>query len=304
MGIQIRPVSAPRDGEALWQLYQHELGSIWPCPREAVAALPGKGFVAEESGGVIGACLVADSSLELLVVDRAHQRMGVGTQLLERAEQLVGHQLQLGGGHGYLWPGLPGNLAAAKEFLDARGYRMGEPCWDLTRSLVNFEVPPGALSVNGTAAISYRLADRSLLAKAITFEAQQFPQWAPYFQTVRGPENVVVAVDNGQAVAGALLVQYPGEPVALKGLLGPGCSTIAAVGVDPGHRKLGIGTGLVAFAAEVLRDAGAEQCLIGWTNLLTFYGRLGFMPWMAYHRERTPLPAVHVRTRQAAAELG
>jgi beta-N-acetylhexosaminidase len=47
-------------------------------------------------------------------------------------------------------------------------------------------------------------------------------------------------------------------------------------------RGRGIGTGIVAYACEQLRERGVGHCHIGWTVLLSFYGRLGFRPWRRY----------------------
>jgi hypothetical protein len=38
----------------------------------------------------------------------------------------------------------------------------------------------------------------------------------------------------------------------------------------------------VALAADQLRRVGARRGVIDWTDLLDFYGRLGFEPWLSY----------------------
>jgi predicted N-acetyltransferase YhbS len=44
----------------------------------------------------------------------------------------------------------------------------------------------------------------------------------------------------------------------------------------------GIGSAMVAYASEILRDAGTRVCHIGWAVRDRFYGRVGYRPWRRY----------------------
>ena len=56
-------------------------------------------------------------------------------------------------------------------------------------------------------------------------------------------------------------------------------------------RERRIGTALVAYACEQLRDRGVVNCHIGWTPLLSFYGRLGFRPWRRFEMATRIMPS-------------
>ncbi len=96
---------------------------------------------------------------------------------------------------------------------------------------------------------------------------------------------MIIAVDAEGIIRGALLIECPTDgPSVWSELLGEDAGAIGAVGVAQDVREQGVGTALVAKACEVLRDAGVGNCHIGWTDLLSFYGRLGFRPWREYVR--------------------
>ena len=97
-------------------------------------------------------------------------------------------------------------------------------------------------------------------------------------------ERSVVAVDERGAVVGSLLAFDAAHPQLWRRLLGDDSGAIAAVGVHERVRNRGAGTALVAFASEQLRDRGVGRCHIGWTDRLSFYGRLGYRPWRRFER--------------------
>ena len=45
----------------------------------------------------------------------------------------------------------------------------------------------------------------------------------------------------------------------------------------------GLGLGLVAAGVNYLYGLGVRDCGIDWTELIDFYGRLGFAVWKQYH---------------------
>src|SRR5438309_683985 len=100
-----------------------------------------------------------------------------------------------------------------------------------------------------------------------------YPGWADHFAAA-ATENIVVGRDRRGQVVAALIVEPPGQAQRWEQMLGPGCTTIGCVGTLRVVRGGGIGTALVAAATERLRDAGGAMCHIGWTVLLSFYGRL------------------------------
>jgi GNAT superfamily N-acetyltransferase len=54
------------------------------------------------------------------------------------------------------------------------------------------------------------------------------------------------------------------------------------VGVAEAQRGRDIGIALVAYASEILKSRGVGNSVIDWTNLDSFYGRVGYQIWREY----------------------
>jgi GNAT superfamily N-acetyltransferase len=110
-----------------------------------------------------------------------------------------------------------------------------------------------------------------------------YQRWDEYF-AASAPENILVGRLRDRQLVAALIVGFPGQVLQWQPMLGPQVTTIGCVGTLRPFRGQGIGTALVAAASEMLKRAGGSVCHIGWTDLLTFYGRLGYVPWRSYAR--------------------
>jgi GNAT superfamily N-acetyltransferase len=256
---QIRQLDPAGDAEAAFRLWERTVGELWPLRRERFDERLGRGLVAIEGGEVVAVSLFADGALQLVLVDPARQGRGLGRLLHE----MSGVE-RLGGLPGpYFWPGVPENLGVMAVF-ERWGWEVEETTWDLSRSLRGYETPPEV------AQIACRTASP---AEVAAFEERHFPHWAADFASGREP---VIALDEGGAIVGSLLV---GRDWLWDGR---SSGTIACVGVSEAARGGGVGTALTAFACELLRDRGVDDCYIDYTTRLDFYGRLGFTPWRQY----------------------
>ena len=89
------------------------------------------GVVAEAAGEPVGVVAVetgenGKGGVQLLLVEPAVRRRGIGTRLLEAGVERLGAlgvtTVVLGsGGHDYLWPGVPEDLPGAAGFFAAPG---------------------------------------------------------------------------------------------------------------------------------------------------------------------------------------
>ncbi len=282
----------PDHAAAAHALWVAALGSTWPLEPAAFNGIARHGLVAIEQGRLVGVALTdrppqLATSLTLLVVDPAARRRGVGTALLNAAIDLIrqggSRAIQLGGGYSYFWPGIPTDLPGARGFFERRGWESTEVSWDLVAELSGSQSAVDVEQRTLPTGLTIRPAVRDDYPKVIAFEEEHFPQWVDFYRSALQPNRLVIAVDAREHVVGALILSYPGDGHTLWApLVGAGTGGIGAVGVAPRVRNLGVGTALVARACEILHEAGADRCHAGWTNLLTFYGRLAFRPWREY----------------------
>ena len=258
-------------------------------------------WVAVRAGRVVGLGRVqfsadgARAGLGLLLVAPDARRQGVGRalhdRLLEDARARGIARMQIGGGGpAYFWPGAPQNLPDARPFFALRGWDFSETAYDLTRDLSDYVTPPGLMA----RATGYQIRPVASAAEAdalLRFEAAHFPDWHDFYAraAARGQyHNLLAAWDAAGAVAGALLLfsareSYSADPSVIWGtLLGAEMGGLGAVGVAEFAREAGLGTALVAEGCALLRARGVRHAHIGWTVLLSFYGRLGFTPWRTY----------------------
>jgi GNAT superfamily N-acetyltransferase len=284
--VEVRAYTAA-DGTAVYELWMRSLGRDWPLDRAHFAAVVNDGFVAVSGESVTGVAAIArqneKGSLRLLAVDPDLRRRGIGTQLHEAALGELARQgamrVELGGTPDpYLWPGLPAERDEARRVFEHWAWQFGDPCWDLLRTLSDFERPPGIAETTGFA---YRSATEADRANLMAFEAANFPEWTHYFAN-EGLDSAVVAVDDRGAIVGSLLATDQHRPQLWRRLLGEDSGSIGAVGVAESVCDRGVGTAMLAHACECLRDRGVGNCHVSWTTLLSFYGRLGFQPWRRY----------------------
>lgn len=275
------------DGAAVFELWQRTLGLDWPVDPAEFAAVVREGFVALDGGRLAGVAAIAGgndrASLQLLLVDPGLRRRGIGAQLHDAALSELARRgatrVHLAGTPDpYLWPGLPAEYQEAQGVLERLGWQFTEPCWDLVRTLRDFQRPAG---IAQTPAITYRPATEADRAALSEFETTHFPEWAHYFAG-EALASGFLALDERGGIVGSLIAADHRRPQQWRHLLGHDTGSIGAVGVAASGRQRGVGTAMLAHACESLRDRGVGHCHISWTTLLSFYGRLGFVPWRRY----------------------
>ncbi len=244
--------------------------------------------------------------VSLLAVDPTFAGQGLGSALLAAAEDSLRQdgatRAILGGSYFHALPGVPAELAPAIGFFERAGYRAGKTVWDVARDVKDFVVPPEVRATMAAGGIEARLVvtERSMsyepirTAALLEFLAAEFPgRWlfdvAFSLGRAEAPASVVVLFDGLRAVGFAHL-HPPRSPGSLRWQgFDPEVAAIGPVGVARAYQGRGLGLAVVAIAAEVLRKQKARRVVIDWTDLLGFYGRLGFAPWLSYQLMEKPL---------------
>jgi len=317
-------VMEPIDEAGLLRLWNEATGDDFPLDGRllsqqlALDTDPRRCFAyRDDSGRLVAAALAkmaarpgpsgappARGYLSFIVVDRSLRRRGIGSRLLAAAEDwlagLGAEGVRLGQDHYHCFPGLPVGAAfePAVAFAAARGFRPeGDEC-DLIADLRETRVD--AALATPPAGYEYRYYRRSDDAALESFAARCFPgRWAAELREAIAagmrPADLVLAVENaGGAVVGFSRIYDESSPVLgpglyWRGLLGPDPGALGPIGVDSARRGLGLGMGLLQFCVGELKARGVKNMVIDWTDLLDFYGKMGFTEWKRYRTMSAPL---------------
>ncbi len=289
--ISVRDLRLDRDRAWLARLWVDALQPSWPLLPDALD-LAATGLVAEIAGEPVGAVAFdLEGSIRLLLVEPARRRRGIGSALLgaalERLAAAGAGPPRLGGGGGdYIWPGVPSEQYDAVRFFSRRGWALDEVVSDLFADLRTYVAPPGVTERAAAAGFSLAVATGDETADVLDFERRWFPEWLRWFGLPG--VSVLLARDRHGEVVGSLLLAGPGRCSIYWPMLGEDMATIGAVGVAEPARRRGVGAAMVVRASELLREAGAGTCHIGWVALQTFYEQLGYRRWRDYLTSREP----------------
>lgn len=302
------------DDAAVFDLWQRCLGGTYSLServfRQNTCGNPyyeaGDGLVIRDGSKVIGFCLIRlersanpdqaprEGAISVLLVDPAHQRKSLGTQLLEVAEtRLRQHAITKttvarGTTHRF-WPGIPVDLESARAFFESRGYQMRRGTFDLVRHLGDYSHPERVGQTLQREGVVIEPAREDEVAELLSFERHEFPGWeasARLMCAVGDTDHIIVVRDQGKII-GSLQTFSPSSRfraanVVWEQLLGKDVGGIGAVGIAKSERGRGLGLAICAVASEILKRRGVGHCHIDWTGLVDFYGKLGYQPWREY----------------------
>ena len=239
-----------------------------PSPEEIEGAL----FADDQPAVVLGrrdegvVALVAcgdGAHIRLLAVDPGARRLGLGTALVQAAEdwaRSAGHPRLITGADPpyYLWPGVPSNETGLLSLFERRHYGRTEVNFDMDVDLQAIPDDPGG----------HHLARREERAEIDDFMAANWDNWRPEVLRALDKGNLVVARDpDGPAGVGPLSAFCAFE-VNRRGTLGP-----VAVRLDlMGH---GRGQGVLLGALHELRRRGADHVAVSWVGPVPPYAAVG-----------------------------
>lgn len=265
--------------------------------------LVGFGYLTPRDRGATGP---SPMRLQALVVDPGRRRTGIGTALarwlLNAAAQAGARTAEIGGGHDYLWPGIPAELGGAAEFVTAVGFDIHGTSYDLRSTAASIDLAREAAQSLDGLGVEVQAARPDQLPTIMTFVAREFdPDWAVDLQEDANdgldPRDVLVASDPSGAIVAFARVHTPGSrpvapPMFWAGRRGPTAGGLGPIGVASRWRGRGLGTAFLGGALTELARRGATDVVIDFTDRLAFYGRLGFEPWMTFRHATAEVPAM------------
>ncbi|MCB0044029.1 MAG: GNAT family N-acetyltransferase [Caldilineaceae bacterium] len=261
--------------------------------------------VQDELAGFVIANALHSSSLTLsatgwisaLAVSPAYARQGIGTALLQTAEQWLieqdAYRLMLGGDLRALLPGVPLALNST-AFFARLGYGptiYGDSdgiAWDLARDMSDYQTPASVIKIPG----AVRAAQSSEEGLLLDFLKREYPgRWYEEAaillqEQARLSDWMLLWTERG--VEGFCMITfedsirpierfYPYELPRPWGHVGP-------VGISHGLRGQGYGRALMDAALRRLHNSGIKGCVIDCAGLVDFYAQFGFERYHAYQQ--------------------
>lgn len=234
-----------------------------------------------------------------IVVGPAWRGRGLGSRLLALAEERLrregAERAEPFAGVGHFLPGPPAGDPGALRFWARHGYEPARQVHDLRLALRSWQPgrTPGALLRGDVRIAPMRRGEEGAL---VDFLAWAFPgRWRYVVATAlaRGgaPEDILLVTDRAGRIGGFLCLWPPDGPLRGPGSYWPGTDGDRVGGIGPlglaaSLRGGGLGRALLEGAVATLRERGAEACVVDWTDLTDFYGRLGFATVRSYWRCR------------------
>lgn len=271
------------------QLAPHQLGDVSRlCEQELtldrwagsipriVTREPHVGLVAVQDSLTVGACVgsiaraddgKAEGYIDLLVVDPAHQRRGIGRQLAAGIEQQLAargcQQIGLSGtSPNYAWPGVDIHYTAAVCLAEDSGYQR-QGCE------VNMDVD--LLS----APLDTRAAEERLASEGIEVRRADGADDGPLQESL----GAIWQSDWIAEISEAMRSSDAGLYVAVQGrrYVGFCCygvnrvHEVGPIGTDPDMRRLGIGGALLKRCLAEQRDRGIAAAELVWVGPLSYF---------------------------------
>ena len=259
-------------------------------------------LVAEQDGQSVGFILGSENKtptagLLLLLVEPTLRRQGIASRLLQALEarfrSLGITELILGFGPqgDYFWPGVPISEKAAWHFFSHHGWKQQESSSDLILDLSSYDTPTWVLDRLKESGATLTLGHPGQGEQILAFERLHFPEWAGFFEgwfSDLGSQKVLIARAANGSIVGTVQLDAK-QSILWSKALGQRCGALSVLGVANDQQGRGIGLALAARSAELLKEQGCSTCYIGWTGLVSWYGKLGAELWNEYRMSRKRL---------------
>ncbi len=237
------------------------------------------------------------ASIGALCVDPEFRGRGVASALYEAAEAFLKNQgakrISVVHYPYHLTPGVPDEAADLKAFLERKGFGGWRETYDLRRQLVDYEIPTDVEKRlrEQNPKVVIRPAREGEQKAIVEFVGREFPGGWHYdtkrfFEKGGDPSDIVIAVENNEIIG--FCHTFTPESIELRGsthwfpLLQDRWGGLGPIGVAASHRGRGLGLALLCYSVWHNKQRGVTDMVIDWTDLVDFYGRIGFKIWKRY----------------------
>ncbi|MEV1142918.1 GNAT family N-acetyltransferase [Micromonospora sp. NPDC049799] len=209
--------------------------------------------------------------VDLVAVDPAHRRRGVGRALLSYAERTLAglgaaEVLLAGNPPWYGWPGIDVRYTPAVCAALALGYTQDRTAWNMTADLSY----AGSPALRPTETAEARLAGQGVSVRRA--EPADLPALTAFARsTFGGSWDEELAGSLGRDRAGCHLAEREGELLGFAAWGSSRPSWFGPMGTAPAAEGSGIGGVLLRRCLADQRAAGIDTAQIGWVGPVPFY---------------------------------
>jgi len=227
------------------------------------------------------------------------QGVQAARQLLHTALDWLARQgkkrVSYGSDPAHFFPGVLAEQTLHQQLLQQSGFTISEQVVvDLVRDLEDYRVPD-AVEENlhrWRSEYTIRNCTQEDVPTLLHFLRQEFPdRW--YYETVKRlevedtPRDILI-LTQGDAVVGFCHTFHRGSKrigpsIYWRKLLGEAYGGLGPIGLAESARGKGLGQALLCKGVEYVQQQGAQRVAIDWTDLVDFYGKIGFRVWKRYH---------------------
>lgn len=232
--------------------------------------------------------------IQALLVKGQYRKKGIGTKLLELAENALQSNgvkvVHLGRDPWHYFPGIPTIYRSNQKWFEKLGYNSGQLQYDLIQTFNNTQ--PFILNMKDKN-INISILHINEKNKFLLFLNKEFPgRWEyeahQYFEKNGDGREFVVMKKEGRIIGFCRLNDAKSPFIAQNVYWSPlwngKLGGIGPLGISKEERKKGLGEGIVKAAINILWERNIRTMLIDWTTLTDFYGKLNFHIWKEYQQ--------------------
>lgn len=296
----------------LMELWNHEVGFIFPFYKELFLQksinckfyFDEGSFVCFDNDKVVGFVIskLYDNNpvmskytdkgwISLLYVSRNYRKQGIGSKLLELAEDKFRKKnvkgILFGSDYNNFFPGIPNDFDNLTEgFLSKRGYNCGRYTHDLLKDLNNVDdLKEFDLSSYNLKYASFNDKEKVLDFFKKCFYGRWYYEALEYFNDGDIQGEYLICLEDDKVVGFLRLNKNKIKKISYNENWNKRFDTLVGVGplgVDPDYRKNGIAKALIFKGLIDSHNEGIKNAMIDWTGLMAIYQKYGFEVWKCY----------------------
>ncbi len=232
-------------------------------------------FVEYASSVPVGFSVLHGNTVVLICVDPDFQNKGIGKKLLKKSEEYISSHgfsnVNLGRCSNGLFFGAVID-SFSHRFFEKQGYVAFNGCLDMVMDLESYSYKNIINKYKCTTDISFEFYRQNDCKELIDAVSAVEPRWVDKFTNTENDSIIVASYNN--SIAGFLKLDFDADTIITGDDSKVGM--IEYVGVVPEYRNIGIGTNMVAYGAQQLKNALCTDAFIEYTSLDTWYSRIGF----------------------------
>ncbi|MBP1995974.1 GNAT family N-acetyltransferase [Paenibacillus eucommiae] len=230
--------------------------------------------------------------IQALLVDSRYRGRGIGSDLIDLAEQALKEQgaskIELGNDlHRRMFPGIPLPNIEAVRWFERRGYKDFATITDLLRIYEEAE----SMELPALEGVTIRFVHAAERERIESFLHKHFPGRWDYltrqYWEHGGTGREYMIMEQGDELIGFCRVNDSHSPLLTQNiywapLFADELGGLGPLGIDPAFRGKGYGAAIVQAGIAMLRQRGIRSIVIDATQIADFYEKLGYRIWRKY----------------------